>query len=172
MADATPHPALNPHASHDLPFFITPPGETDVLMICTALFLLAAVIAFGVFYFRLHALPEHVAHKADKIQMEIVSILCLIALFTHEHIFWIVGLILAFIDIPDFGTPLRRIADKMGGASPPPDATQGRHGAATEHAERPDEQPVQPKGAKQEDSAVAASKAAAAAATKKEKSHV
>ena len=165
MADAAPHPALNPHASHDLPFFITAPGETDVLMVATALFLLGAVIAFGVFYFRLHALPEHIAHKADKIQMEIVSILCLIALFTHEHIYWIIGLVLAFIDIPDFGTPLRRIAERMSGGSPPPDATEGRHDTVA------DEPPA--KGAKQEDGAAAASKKpAAAAATKKEPSHV
>ncbi len=50
--------------------------------------------------------------------MEIVAVLGLISLFTHEHIFWIAGLILAFIDIPDFGTPLRRIAgsvDKIAG---------------------------------------------------------
>jgi hypothetical protein len=167
MADAAPHPALNPHASHDLPFFITPPGETDVLMVCTALFLLFAVIGFGVFYFRLHALPEHIAHKADKIQMEIVSILCLIALFTHEHIFWISGLLLAMIDIPDFGTPLRRIADRLGGVSPPPDATDGRHETGAE----PDE-PAQHKGAKQEDDAAAGKKAVAAPVGKKERSHV
>jgi hypothetical protein len=53
--------------------------------------------------------------------MELVSVLCLIALFTHMHIFWIAGLILAFVDIPDFGSPLRRIAGsvaKMAGEEP------------------------------------------------------
>jgi hypothetical protein len=34
----------------------------------------------------------------------------LIALFTQVHIFWIAGLLLAFIELPDFGTPLKRIA--------------------------------------------------------------
>jgi hypothetical protein len=167
MADAAPHPALNPHASHDLPFFITPPGETDVLMVCTAIFLLLAVIAFGVFYFRLHALPEHVAHKADKIQMEIVSILCLISLFTHEHIYWIIGLVLAFIDIPDFGTPLRRIAERMGGGSPPPDATGGHHGTVADA--EPDEAPAHAKGGKREDDPAGKKQTAT---TKKEPSHV
>src|SRR5262249_17789202 len=164
--------ALNPHASHDLPFFITAPGETDVLMVATAIFLLCAVIGFGVFYFRLHALPEHIAHKADKIQMEIVSILCLIALFTHEHIFWIAGLLLAFIDIPDFGTPLRRIAERMGGGAPedtkePSRETTGSAGHHDQGAEAPGEA----KGAKHGDDATTApKKPAAAASTKKEPS--
>ena len=36
-----------------------------------------------------------------------VAILGLIALFT-QVIFWIAGLLLAFIELPDFGTPLKR----------------------------------------------------------------
>ena len=59
--------ALHPEATHNVPFFITAPGDTDVLMVVTALFLLGAVVAFGVFYFRLHSLPEHIAHKAQNI---------------------------------------------------------------------------------------------------------
>jgi hypothetical protein len=169
MADA----ALHPQATHNLPFFVTAPGETDVLMVVTALFLFGAVVAFGVFYFRLHSLPEHVAHKADKVQMEIVSILCLIALFTHMHIFWIAGLLLAFIDIPDFGTPLRRIAgsiDRMVEAGPRADA---RETAADIGRRAQDgEPPVEAKRAKQGDGAAASPrKPAAAAATQKERSH-
>jgi len=112
---------LHPQATHHLPSFITPPGETDILMVVTAVFLLAAVIGFGVLFLRLHALPEHIAHGTHKVQMELVSVLCLIALFTHKHIFWIAALILAFIEIPDFGHPLRRIAgsvEKMAGLEP------------------------------------------------------
>jgi hypothetical protein len=45
------------------------------------------------------------------LQSEIVCVLCLIALFTHIHIFWIAALLLAMIDLPDFGTSLGRIAD-------------------------------------------------------------
>jgi hypothetical protein len=79
------------------------------------------VIGFGVLFLRLHALPEHIAHGSQKVQMELVSVLCLIALFTHMHIFWIAALILAFVEIPDFGHPLRRIAgsvEKMAGVKP------------------------------------------------------
>jgi hypothetical protein len=112
---------IHPQATHHLPSFVTPPGETDVLMVVTAVFLLGAVIGFGVLFLRLHALPEHIAHGSHKVQMELVSVLCLIALFTHMHIFWIAGLILAFIELPDFGHPLRRIAgsvEKMAGLEP------------------------------------------------------
>jgi hypothetical protein len=69
--------------------------------------------------------------------MELVSVLCLIALFTHMHIFWIAGLILAFVDIPDFGSPLRRIAGsvaKMAGEEPVEAPADGR--AAAHHPPR------------------------------------
>ena len=39
--------------------------------------------------------------------------LCLLALFTHEHLFWFAAIVLAFIDIPDFLTPLNRIASSV-----------------------------------------------------------
>ncbi len=53
------------------------------------------------------------AHKSEKLQFEIVAILGLLALFTHIHLFWVAGLLLAMIDIPDFGTPLRSIAESV-----------------------------------------------------------
>jgi hypothetical protein len=53
------------------------------------------------------------AHKTQKLQMEIVAVLGLISLFTHMHIFWVAGLLLAMIDLPDFGTPMRSIADSV-----------------------------------------------------------
>jgi hypothetical protein len=112
---------LHPAASHHLPSFITPPGETDVLMVIMAIVLVLAVLGFGLLFLRLHTLPERMAHRSQKLQFEIVAVLGLIALFTHMHIFWIIGLILAFIEFPDFGTPLRRIAgsvEKMAGVRP------------------------------------------------------
>jgi hypothetical protein len=112
---------LHPAASHHLPSFITPPGETDVLMVIMTIVLVLAVLGFGLVFLRLHTLPERLAHKSQKLQFEIVAILGLIALFTHMHIFWVIGLILAFIEFPDFGTPLRRIAgstEKIAGIKP------------------------------------------------------
>ena len=112
---------LHPAAIHHLPAFITAPGQTDVLMVVTAVVLLAAVVGFGILFLRLHSLPERMAHRSHKIQFEIVAVLCLIALFTHMHIFWVAALLLALIDIPDFGGSLGRIAgsvEKMAGVKP------------------------------------------------------
>jgi hypothetical protein len=113
--------SLHPAASHDLPAFITAPGETDVLMVVMAVILLLAIVMFGLLFLRLHTLPERMAHKSKKIQFEIVAVLGLIALFTHMHIFWIAGLLLALIDLPDFGGSLGRIANStetMAGLKP------------------------------------------------------
>jgi NADH:ubiquinone oxidoreductase subunit 5 (subunit L)/multisubunit Na+/H+ antiporter MnhA subunit len=123
MAAAELHPA----ASHDMPSFITAPGETDVLMVITAIVLAGSVVAFGILFLRLHSLPEHMAHGAKKAQLEIVSVLCLIALFTHIHAFWIVALLLAMIDLPDFPGWLGRITaavERIAGAKPADTATQ------------------------------------------------
>jgi hypothetical protein len=112
---------LNPAATHHLPMFITAPGETDVLMVVMAIILALSVFGVGVLFLRLHTLPERVAHQGKKIQFEIVAILGLLALFTHMHIFWVAGLLLAFIDIPDFGSYFGRIAgsvEKMAGLKP------------------------------------------------------
>ena len=98
---------------HHLPFYLAKPGETDVLMIVTGIFLIAAVLGIGNLYLRLHSLPEQMAHKSQKLQFEIVAVLGLLALFTHIHLFWIAALLLALIDLPDFGTPLRSIAGSV-----------------------------------------------------------
>jgi len=104
---------LNPAAPHELPSFIAAPGETDVLMIVAGLFLVFVVVMFGILFLRLHALPEHIAHGSHKVQYEIVAVLGLLALFTHMHIFWVAGLILAFIDFPDFSGMLGRMTQSV-----------------------------------------------------------
>ncbi len=99
---------IHPASSGHLPAFITAPGETDTLMAVMAIILVVFVLMIGLVYFRLHALPDRFAH--NKVQLEIVCVLGLLAMFTHMHIFWIAGLLLALIDLPDFGGPLKRIA--------------------------------------------------------------
>ena len=79
------------------------------------------MLAFGLLFLRLHTLPERMAHKSQKIQFEIVAVLGLLALFTHMHLFWVAGLLLALIDLPDFGGPLGRMAgslEKIAGIAP------------------------------------------------------
>jgi len=96
-----------------LPFYVARPGETDWLMIVMGIFLILAVLGVGNIYLHLHSLPERMAHKGQKLQFEVVAVLGLISLFTHMHIFWIAGLLLALVDLPDFGTSLSRIAGSV-----------------------------------------------------------
>lgn len=108
--------SLHPDASHHLPFFITAPGETDVLMWLMGIVLIAAVLGIGVFFFWLHSLPERMVHH--RVQFDIVAVLALLSLFTHIHAFWVAALLLALIRFPDFSTmdfisPLQRIAGAL-----------------------------------------------------------
>ena len=65
--------SLHPSAPHDLPAFITAPGDTDVLMVVVGIMLILAVLAVGNLYLHLHTLPERMAHKSQKLQFEIVG---------------------------------------------------------------------------------------------------
>jgi hypothetical protein len=113
---------LHSAAPHHLPAFITAPGETDVLLVVTAIVLIVIVLIFGNLFLKLHTLPERLAHKGHKLQFEIVAVLGLLALFTHIHAFWVAGLLLALIDLPDFGTPLGRIASSLDRIADRPEA--------------------------------------------------
>ena len=125
---------LHPMTPHHLPFYLAKPGETDVLMIVMGIFLILAVLGVGNIYLRLHSLPERMAHKGQKLQFEIVAVLGLIALFTHMHIFWIAGLLLALVDLPDFSTPLSSIAGSVekiaDSASPPAETSEDEPASA------------------------------------------
>ncbi|MFO1142546.1 MAG: hypothetical protein U1E59_09170 [Amaricoccus sp.] len=103
-------PGLNPAAPHYLPSFITAPGQSDWLMNVMAVFLFVAVISVGIVYLKLHALPEHMAHRTSKVQYQFVAVLALLALLTHNNIFWIAALLLALIELPDFSTPVNSMA--------------------------------------------------------------
>jgi hypothetical protein len=128
--------SLHPATPHHLPGFSTAPGDTDTLMVVVGIVLIGSVLAVGNFYLHLHTLPERMAHKSQKLQFEIVAVLGLLALFTHIHLFWIIGLLLAMVDLPDFGTPLRSIAgsvEKIAGV-PPGDEAAETPGEGTAHA--------------------------------------
>jgi hypothetical protein len=103
------HPAATGH----LPAFITGPGQSDVLFVAVVVLVLVIVLTIGNLYLRLHALPERMAHGANKVQFQIVAVLALIALFTHNHLFWIAALLLAFVQFPDFSTPMTSIARSL-----------------------------------------------------------
>jgi hypothetical protein len=137
---------MHPAAPHHLPFFIPGADGSDTLMVVMGLFLVGTILWVGTLYWKLHSLPERMAHKSQKLQFEIVAVLGLISLFTHMHIFWIAGLLLAMIDLPDFSTPMRsiagsveRIADATPGApaaEPEPEPEQAGHSGATAPAKQ------------------------------------
>jgi hypothetical protein len=120
--EQTETPALHSLATEHLPVFITPPGQSDWLFNVMAVFLVIMVLVVGNLYLRLHALPEHLSHGASKMQLQIVGVLCLLALFTHNHIYWIAALFIALIEFPDFASPIGSIArslEKLSGRGPP-----------------------------------------------------
>ena len=54
--------------------------------------------------------------------MQIVGVLALLALFTHNHIFWIAALMIAIVEFPNFSGPLASMAqslEKLAGGAPP-----------------------------------------------------
>jgi hypothetical protein len=172
MADA-----LHPTATQHLPSFITAPGETDVLMVCMSIFLLGAVLAFGILFLRLHTMPERMAHRAHKVQFEIVAVLGLIALFTHLHIFWIAGLLLAMVDLPDFGNSLARIAgsaEKIAGIKSDETAGETSSESTLDNKQQAHVSIMPPDGAQNLDSTSGAPgrEQDIARATRKELSHV
>lgn len=121
MSD-TPHPAATPH----LPWFLPGPDGSDSLFTFAVVLVLISIVLLGVLFFTLHSLPERLGHK--KLQFEIVAVLGLLSLFTHNHAFWVAGLLLALIDLPDVVTPLGRMSsalEKLSGMEPtePPKTT-------------------------------------------------
>ncbi len=101
------NPFLHEAAPHHLPFFITAPGQTDVLMVVMAIVLVLSVLGIGVFFFWLHSLPERMVH-------DIVAVLALLSLFTHIHAFWVAALLLALVRFPDFSSwDLRKPLNQM-----------------------------------------------------------
>jgi len=74
---------------------------------------MAVIVLLGVLYFTLHSLPERMAHKSNATQLQMISILCLLALFTHNNIFWVVAIVLAAFRPPDFVTPLNSMATSL-----------------------------------------------------------
>lgn len=103
-----------------VPFFITGPGQSDVLFGIVSLILVGAVLAAGVLFFWLHSLPERMVH--NRAQFDIVAVLALLSLFTHIHAFWVAALLLALIKFPKFSVtdvsgPLDRIARSLESAT-------------------------------------------------------
>jgi hypothetical protein len=165
---------LNPAATDHLPFFITAPGQSDGLFTAMVVFLIVVVFAVGLLYLRLHALPEHLAHGTSKVQLQLVGVLALLALFTHNHIFWIAALLLALIPLPNFSAPLASMAqslERLADRAPPAGALAPIPGAeamsqeavpSSPAAETAPEQAVPPKPVSAGKASIARTEAASA----------
>lgn len=101
------------HAPAELPFYATAYGQTDTLMLICAGLILVGLVFGGVFYLHLHSVPDRMAHEANHTQLQLIGILTLIALFTHNNIFWIAAIILAALNPPDLMTPIQSMARSL-----------------------------------------------------------
>lgn len=104
---------LNPMAPHHVPWFLPGPDGSDPLFTFTVVLMLGLLLVIGNLYLRLHAVPERMAHSSNHTQQQAVTLLALLALFTHNNIFWVIALLLAVIRWPDIQTPLNAIADSL-----------------------------------------------------------
>lgn len=105
--------AVHPAAPHHLPGFLPGPDGSDPLFAATAIGLALLLLMLGNVYFRLHSLPERLAHRSSNTQFQLVAILGLLALVTHNTLFWVAALVLATIQLPDVTGPLNAIAEAL-----------------------------------------------------------
>jgi choline-glycine betaine transporter len=105
--------AIHPLAPHSLPPFVGGADGSDPLFSAIIFIVIFAVLGIGVFYLKLHAIPEQLAHKHSNTQSQLIMVLALLALFTHNNIFWVAALILALLKLPDFLTPINSISESL-----------------------------------------------------------
>jgi multisubunit Na+/H+ antiporter MnhF subunit len=104
---------LHPLAPHELPGYLPAADGSDGLMTMVIILLFLLMLVIGNFYFKLHALPERMAHRKSHTQLQIITVLALLALFTHNNIFWVAALLLAVVKFPDYLSPLNSIAKSL-----------------------------------------------------------
>jgi hypothetical protein len=101
------------HAPAHLPWFVTEPGQTDWLMIFMGVFLLAFTVGALRLMLWLLRLPATLVAPEQKAQYEVVSALCLLAMFAPGNFLWIAALLIAMMDFPDPTVVFNRIANAM-----------------------------------------------------------
>ena len=104
---------LHPLAPHSLPPFVGAADGSDPLFSAIIFIVILAILGVGVFYLKLHAIPEQLAHKHGNTQSQLIMVLALLALFTHNNIFWVAALVLALLKLPDFLTPINSISESL-----------------------------------------------------------
>lgn len=104
---------LHPMATGHIPSYVTQADGSDFLLTFMFVFTVLVIVLIGVGYFTLHSIPEKIAHESNHPQFQLVGILALLALFTHNGLFWIAAILVAGFQFPDVGAPLRAIADAI-----------------------------------------------------------
>lgn len=104
---------IHPMAPQHLPYYFGSADGSDSLFTMMVFLVVAVIILLGVLYFTLHSLPERMAHKGNATQLQLISILCILALFTHNNLFWVLALGLAAFRPPDFIGPLNSMAQSL-----------------------------------------------------------
>lgn len=106
-------PSIHPLAPHHIPWYLPGPDGSDGLFTFTVWLMIGLLLVIGNLYLRLHAVPERMAHSTNHTQQQAVTIFALLALFTHNNIYWVLALFIAVIRWPDISTPLNAIADSL-----------------------------------------------------------
>jgi hypothetical protein len=106
---------LHPLAPAHVPGYLAAADGSDFLFTVMLWFVVILTLLLGVAYFTLLAMPERMAHKGNSTQLQLISILAILALFTQNNIFWVAALLLAAIRPPDIATPLKSIARSLEG---------------------------------------------------------
>nr|WP_170423298.1 hypothetical protein [Ruegeria arenilitoris] len=113
-------------ATGHIPSYVTQADGSDFLLTFMFVFTVLVIVLIGVGYFTLHSIPEKIAHESNHPQFQLVGILALLALFTHNGLFWVAAILVAGFQFPDVAAPLRAIADairslgKQGNEAPAP----------------------------------------------------
>ena len=110
---ATPAEGVHELAPHHIPVYVPGVDGSDPMMFWTGVFLLVVILLLGIGYLTLHALPEHMASETNRAQFQLVSILAILALFTHNNLFWVAALLLAVVQIPDLVSPVKSMARSL-----------------------------------------------------------
>ncbi len=109
MGNGTLHPLATGH----IPDYVVAADGSDYLFTFMVFFTVGLILLIGIGYFTLHAIPEKMAHESNHSQFQIVGILALLALFTHNNIFWVLAILVAGFRFPDYLSPMESIAQSL-----------------------------------------------------------
>jgi hypothetical protein len=104
---------LHDQAPHTLPRYIPGPDGSDPLFTIVVALILILGLVLGAVYFKLHALPERMAHRKNSTQLQLIAVLAILALLTHNNVFWVAALLLAVVRLPDLVTPINSIDQSL-----------------------------------------------------------